>query len=147
MCVFWVLLKREWPPLHNIAKYENQQPLSITITLLRHFCWAPTTYDLDEKKEQIFSIAHSYLETSQWKTIPSCSATETSLTSERRLNPLPHRNVFKTFANMADPDQAVLVRAVWSGSTLFAYWKMIRYDPTLVDLRSNIFVLYTKPKV
>ena len=29
---------------------------------------------------------------------------------------------FNTFANRADPDQA----AAWSGSTLFAYWNMIR---------------------
>ena len=36
---------------------------------------------------------------------------------------------FNTFAKRADPDQAA-----WSGSTLFAYVNMIRYDPTLVDL-------------
>ena len=29
------------------------------------------------------------------------------------------------------------------GSTLFAYGNMIRYDPTLVDLTSNVFVLCT----
>ena len=40
----------------------------------------------------------------------------------------------KSFANRADPDQAALVRAAWSGSTLFAYGNMIRYDPALVDL-------------
>ena len=28
---------------------------------------------------------------------------------------------FETFANRADPEQAALVRAAWSGSTLFAY--------------------------
>ena len=28
---------------------------------------------------------------------------------------------FNAFANRADPDQAALVRADWSGSTLFAY--------------------------
>ena len=39
---------------------------------------------------------------------------------------------FNTFANRADPDQAALNRAAWSGSTLFAYGNMIRYDPTLV---------------
>ena len=27
-----------------------------------------------------------------------------------------------------------------SGSTLFAYGNMIRYDPTLVDLKSNVHV-------
>ena len=32
---------------------------------------------------------------------------------------------FNTFANGADPDQAALVRAAWSGSTLFAYGHMI----------------------
>ena len=32
---------------------------------------------------------------------------------------------FKAFAYRADPDQAALVRAAWSGSTLFAYEKMI----------------------
>ena len=42
------------------------------------------------------------------------------------------------FANRADPDQAALVRAAWSGSTLFAYENMIRYDSTLVDLASNV---------
>ena len=34
-----------------------------------------------------------------------------------------------------------LLRPAWSGSTLFAYGIMIRYDPTLVDLTSNFFVL------
>ena len=28
---------------------------------------------------------------------------------------------FDAFANRADPDQAALIRAAWSGSTLFAY--------------------------
>ena len=28
---------------------------------------------------------------------------------------------FDTFANRADPDQAAIIRAAWSGSTLFAY--------------------------
>ena len=32
---------------------------------------------------------------------------------------------FNTFANRADYKQAALVRAVWSGSTLFAHGKMI----------------------
>ena len=32
---------------------------------------------------------------------------------------------FSPFANRADPDQAALVRAAWSGSTLFAYGNMI----------------------
>ena len=48
---------------------------------------------------------------------------------------------FNAFANRADPDQAALVRVASSGSTLFAYGNMIRYDPTLVDLTSNFFVL------
>ena len=54
---------------------------------------------------------------------------------------------FNTFANRADPDQAALVRAVRSGSTLFAHGNMIRYDPTLVDLTSNFFVRCTNVKV
>ena len=32
---------------------------------------------------------------------------------------------FDAFANKADPDQAALVRAAWSGPTLFAYGNMI----------------------
>ena len=53
---------------------------------------------------------------------------------------------FDTFASRADPDQAALISAAWSGSTLFAYGN-IRYDPTLVDLTSNFFVLCTNVKV
>ena len=53
---------------------------------------------------------------------------------------------FNTFANRADPDQAALIRAALSGSTLFDYGNMIRYDPTLVDLTSNFFVLCTNLK-
>ena len=52
---------------------------------------------------------------------------------------------FDTFANRADPDQEV--RAARLGSTLFAYGYMIRYDPTLVDLTSKSFVLYTNVKI
>ena len=48
-----------------------------------------------------------------------------------------------TLLQTADPDQAALIRAALSGSTLFAYGNMIKYDPTLVDLTSNFFVLYT----
>ena len=51
---------------------------------------------------------------------------------------------FNNFTNRADPDKAALVkliRASRSGLTLFAYGNMIRYDPTLVNLRSNFFVL------
>ena len=51
---------------------------------------------------------------------------------------------FYTFANRADQDQAALVR---SGSSLFDYGNMIRYDPTLVDLTCNFFVLCTNMKV
>ena len=54
---------------------------------------------------------------------------------------------FYTFEYRADPDQAALVRAAWSGSTLFAYGRMIRYDPTLVDLKSNFFVPCTNAKI
>ena len=32
-------------------------------------------------------------------------------------------------------------------NTLFSYGNMIRYDPTLVDLTSNFFVLCTNMKV
>ena len=32
---------------------------------------------------------------------------------------------FNTFASRADSDQAALVRAAWSGSTLFAYGNMM----------------------
>ena len=46
---------------------------------------------------------------------------------------------FNTFANRVDPDQAALTRAAWSGSALFAYGNMIKYDDTLVDLTSNFF--------
>ena len=48
------------------------------------------------------------------------------------------------FANRAEPDQAALVRAAWSGSTLFAYGTS---DPIQMDLVSNFFVLCTKMKV
>ena len=51
---------------------------------------------------------------------------------------------FNTFANRSDQYQAALVR---SGSTLFAYGNVIRYDTTLVDLTSNFFVLCTIVKV
>ena len=47
------------------------------------------------------------------------------ITSQRRLLTL--------FLNRADTDQ--------SGSTLLAYGYMIRYNPILVDLTSNFFVL------
>ena len=50
-------------------------------------------------------------------------------------------------SNRADLDQAALVRAACSGSTLFACENMIRYDPTLVDLKSNFFVLCAYVKV
>ena len=32
---------------------------------------------------------------------------------------------FNAFANRADPDQAAIIRAAWSESTLFAYGNMI----------------------
>ena len=63
------------------------------------------------------------------------------------LNPLTIVTPFHTFANRADLDQAALVRAAGSGSTLFAYGNMFKYDPTLVDLTSNFFVLCTNMKV
>ena len=48
---------------------------------------------------------------------------------------------FDNFANRLDPDQAALTRAAKSGSALFAYGNMIIYDPTLVYLTCNVFVL------
>ena len=54
---------------------------------------------------------------------------------------------FKAFANRADPDQAALVGAALSVSTLFAYGNMIRYDRILVDLTSIFFVLCTNVNV
>ena len=60
------------------------------------------------------------------------------------LHPLPLIDTpFNTFANRANQDQAALVRAAISGPILFAYGNIIGYDPTLVDLTSNIFVLCT----
>ena len=55
----------------------------------------------------------------------------------KMLNPLPHiiETLFNTFANKADtdlPDQGPLSK--------------IRYDPTLVDLTSNFFVLCSNQK-
>ena len=41
-------------------------------------------------------------------------------------DPLPKRETpFNAFANRADPDQAALVRAARSGSSLFAYGNML----------------------
>ena len=57
------------------------------------------------------------------------------------------KSPFNTFANRANPYQAALTRAAYSGSTLFAYGKIMRYDPTLVDLTSNFFALCTNMKV
>ena len=58
------------------------------------------------------------------------------------LNVMPIKN----YANRADPDQAALIRAACSGSTLFPYRNMIRDDPAPVGLTSNLFTLYTKMK-
>ena len=49
-----------------------------------------------------------------------------------------------TFTNRADTDQEALISP---GSTLFANGTMSRYDPTLVGLTSNFFVLCTNMKV
>ena len=52
-----------------------------------------------------------------------------------------------TFANRADPDQAALVRAAWSGFTLFASGNMIRYYPTLVVREPVIgLIKWLRPK-
>ena len=52
---------------------------------------------------------------------------------------------FGTFANRADPDQAALIyKRVYS---FIAYGNRIRYDPTLLDLASNFFVLCSNMKV
>ena len=82
-----------------------------------------------------------------WKKLTDDNKSMKNLLSMKRVNPLPHRATFNTFANRAEPDQIALVRAAWSGSTLYAYGDMIRYDPTLVDLTSNFFVLCTNMKV
>ena len=37
----------------------------------------------------------------------------------------PKGTSFNAFVNRADPDQAALERAAWSGSTLFAYGNML----------------------
>ena len=47
---------------------------------------------------------------------------------------------FNAFANRVDPD----FKSCLTGCSLFAYGNMIRYDPTLVDLTSDFFVLCTK---
>ena len=52
-----------------------------------------------------------------------------------------------TFANRTDSDQAALVRAARSESSLFAYGIVIGYNPTVVNLTSNFFVLCTNMKV
>ena len=52
---------------------------------------------------------------------------------------------FNTSANRVGPDRAALLRAAWSGSTLFASGNIS--DPILVDLTSNFFVLCTNMKV
>ena len=55
---------------------------------------------------------------------------------------------FNAFANRADPDQAALVRAVWSGSTLVAYGNMINLiiQEWIWQYFSNYSVLYTNMK-
>ena len=68
-----------------------------------------------------------------------------SPTSNRNVftfNPLLIETPFNAFANRTNPDQAAL-----SGFTLFAYGNMIRYDPSLMDLASNFFVLCTNVNV
>ena len=50
---------------------------------------------------------------------------------------------FNNFANRADPDQIAPLRAALSGPTLFACGNVIRYDPSLVDLTSHFFGLFT----
>ena len=53
------------------------------------------------------------------------------------LNPLPHRDAFSKLQTEQTQTRQL---AAGSGSTLFAYGNMIRYDPTLVDLTSNFYV-------
>ena len=48
-----------------------------------------------------------------------CAKKNGPAVQEMSFNPLPHRDPFITFANRADQDQAALVRAVGSGSSLF----------------------------
>ena len=56
---------------------------------------------------------------------------------------------FNAFANRSDPDQAALVRAKSCLIRVYSVclWKCDISDPTLVDLTSNVFVLYTNMKV
>ena len=63
------------------------------------------------------------------------------------MNPRPFSLGSSTFANREDPDQAALIRTASSGSTLFASGNRIRYDPRLVELTINFFVLCTNMKV
>ena len=58
-------------------------------------------------------------------------------TKRHEFNPFTE-TPFNSSANREDPYQAALVRAALSGSTLFAYENMIRYEPTLVDLTSHV---------
>ena len=58
-------------------------------------------------------------------------------TKRHTFNPFRETH-FNSSANREDPYQAALVRAALSGSTLFAYENMIRYELTLVDLTSHV---------
>ena len=70
------------------------------------------------------------------------SLTSISEQSRRHLSWIVGETPFNALANKADPDQAALVRAAWSGSTLFAYGNMI-----YLILTRNFFVLNTNMKV
>ena len=52
------------------------------------------------------------------------------------VNHLPFRDPFLHVCKQRKP-----------GLTIFAYGHMIRYDPTLMDLTSNLFVLCTNMKI
>ena len=59
----------------------------------------------------------------------------------------PIETPFNTFENRADPDQEELPdKSCLIRYTLFAY-ENIRYEPILVDLTSNFFVLCTNMKI
>ena len=53
--------------------------------------------------------------------------------------------LFNAFANRVDPDQAALVRAAWSGSTLFFYGNMIYIYLILLKWTWQVIHLFCVP--
>ena len=85
-----------------------------------------------KKKEKKKNISPSLALVQPRKTIPF-------ITERLLMGPKESNQQINSFATRADPDQAALVRAAWSGSTLFAYGNMIRYDPTLCSMYQPIW--------